>query len=44
MKPVTTHLKEKQIKFLDKKSEKTGIPKAELIRRAITQYINKEEK
>ncbi|MFW6028707.1 MAG: ribbon-helix-helix domain-containing protein [Halanaerobiales bacterium] len=43
MKVITTHITKEQEKFLSKKSEKTGVPKAEIIRRAINEYIERRE-
>ena len=43
MKAVTTHLTEKQIEFLNEKSEETGIPKAKLIRDGIDKLRGEEK-
>lgn len=43
MEVITTHITKEQKKLLDAKSEKTGISRARLIRRAINEYITKEE-
>ncbi|MFW5916666.1 MAG: ribbon-helix-helix domain-containing protein [Bacteroidota bacterium] len=40
---ITTYITKEQKIFLENKSERTGIPQAELIRRAINNYITKEE-
>lgn len=39
MKRIATHLTEKQIKTLEALSQRTGLPRAELIRRFIDQGI-----
>jgi predicted DNA-binding protein len=44
MKRTALFLKEEQIKKLQKLSEKTGAPLAELIRRAIDEYLKKRAK
>ena len=44
MKRTALFLKEEQIKKLQKLSEKTGAPVAELIRRAIDKYLHERAK
>jgi predicted DNA-binding protein len=44
MKRTALFLKEEQIKKLQKLSEKTGAPVAELIRRAIDRYLQERSK
>jgi predicted DNA-binding protein len=44
MKPITHHLTERQIERLQAESKRTGLPVAELIRRAIDAYLAKAEK
>jgi predicted DNA-binding protein len=44
MKRTALFLKEEQIKKLQKLSEKTGAPLAELIRRAIDRYLQERAK
>lgn len=38
------HLSEKQDKELRQESEETGLPKAEIIRRAIDEYLERRRK
>ncbi len=44
MKRTALFLKEEQLKKLQKLSEKTGAPVAELIRRALDEYLKKRAK
>ena len=44
MKRTALFLKEEQLKKLQKLSEKTGAPMAELIRRALDEYLKKRAK
>lgn len=43
MKRVNYHLTEKQIERLEELSERTGLSVAELIRRAIDEYMKKQK-
>jgi predicted DNA-binding protein len=43
MKRVTYHLTEQQIAKLKRLSEKTGLKVADLIRRAVDEYLEKKE-
>lgn len=42
MKKMGLYLTEQMIEKLDKMSKETGIPKAEIIRRAISDFFNKK--
>ena len=44
MRRVNYHLTEKEIEALAEKSEETGLPVAELIRRAIDHYLETDER
>ena len=44
MKRILHHLTEKQIEKLKEEVKKTGLPRSEIIRRAIDKYLSEETK
>jgi predicted DNA-binding protein len=44
MKPITHHLTERQIERLQSEAKQTGLPVAEIIRRAVDAWLDRAEK